>query len=289
MLSPPLHLTLPPSVRYIALVLPVLVQTLPRSDKANLLAIVLGVGMAFFLAIEPTQEWLLLVLAGLAAFGTDGVLRSHPSSPFARIDDTASFLFLPALLTLGGGLFLEDVIEGYWSAPVGALTTIGFAALLNGQYLSVDARWPVYPTARLVVSICAYVAAFALYSVVYEFGVDLLGAAFSVGLVSLLLSLEVLREATPVGATPVGATTAARTAAVYAGAIGLFLAQLTWSLHFMPLEGFLAAAFLLLAFYVATGIAQNYLLRQLDLTTAGEFAAVAAVGLSIVVIAHNVG
>ena len=59
--------------------LPVLVQTLPRSDRANLLAIVLGVGMAFFLAIEPTQEWLLLLLAGLAALGTDGVLRSHPS------------------------------------------------------------------------------------------------------------------------------------------------------------------------------------------------------------------
>ena len=264
--------------------LPVLVQTLPRSDKANLLAIALGMGMAFYLAIEPTQEWLLLVLAGLAALGMDGVLRSHPSSPFARFDDTASFLLLPALLTLGGGLFLEDVVSGYWSAPVGALTTVGFAALLNGQYLSVDARWPVYTTARLVVSIGTYVAAFALYSVVYEFDVGLLGGAFCVGLVSLVLSLEVLREA-----TPVGATLQARTAIVYTGAIGLFLAQLTWSLHFLPLEGFLAAAFLLLAFYVATGIAQNYLLRQLDLATAGEFAVVAAVGLSIVVIAHNVG
>jgi hypothetical protein len=265
-------------------VLPVLVQALPRSDRANLLAIVLGVGMAFYLAIEPTQEWLLLLLAGLAALGTDGVLRSHPSSPFTRIDDTASFLFLPALLTLGGGLFLEDVVSGYWSAPVGVLTIVGFAALLNGQYLSVDARWPVYPTARLVVSISAYVAAFALYSVVYEFDAGLLGGAFCVGLASLLLSLEILREATPVGSTP-----QVRTAAVYPCAIGLVMAQLTWSLHFLPLEGFLAAAFLLLAFYVATGVVQNYLLRQLDLATAGEFAVVAAVGLSIVVIAHNVG
>ena len=264
--------------------LPVLVQPLPRSDRANLLAIVLGVGMAFYLAIEPTQGWLLLLLAGLAALGTDGVLRSHPSSPFARFDDTASFLLLPALLTLGGGLFLEDVVSGYWSVPVGALTTLGFAAVLNGQYLSVDARWPVYTTARLVVSICAYVAAFALFSVVYEFDIGLLGAAFSVGLISLLLSLEILRET-----TPVGATTEARAAIVYPGAIGLFLAQLTWALHFLPLEGFLAAAFLLLAFYAASGVAQNYLLRQLDLATAGEFAVVAAVGLSIVVIAHNVG
>lgn len=269
--------------------LPVLVQTLPRSDRANLLAIVLGVGMAFYLAIEPTQDWLLLLLAALAALGTHGVLRSHPSSPFARFDDTASFLFLPALLTLGGGLFLEDVVSGYWSAPVGALTAIGFAGLLNGQYLSVDARWPVYTTARLVVSICAYVAAFALYSVVYEFDVGLLGGAFCVGLASLLLSLEIMREATPVGSTLQAPTGAARTAAVYPCAVGLFLAQLTWSLHFLPLEGFLAAAFLLLAFYVATGVAQNYLLRQLDLATAGEFAMVAAVGLSIVVIAHNVG
>ena len=260
------------------------IQAVPRVDRANLLAILLGVGMAFYLAIEPTQPWLLLLVAGLAALGTDGVLRAHPSKPFARLDDTASFLFLPALLTLGGGLFLEDVVSGYWSVPIGALTTIGFAGLLNGQYLSVDARWPVYTTARLVVSICAYVAAFALYSVVYEFDVGLLGGAFCVGLVSLLLSLEILREATPVGSTP-----QTRTAAVYPCAVGLFLAQLTWSLHFLPLEGFLAAAFLLLAFYVATGVAQNYLLRQLDLATAGEFAVVAAVGLSIVVIAHNVG
>jgi len=269
----------PAPVRYSALVLPVLVQTLPRSDKANLLAIVLGAGMAFYLAIEPTQEWLLLLLAGLAALGMDGVLRSHPSSPFARFDDTASFLFLPALLTLGGGLFLEDVVSGYWSAPVGALTVVGFAALLNGQYLSVDARWPVYTTARLVVSICAYVTAFALFSVVYEFDVGLLGAAFCVGLVSLVLSLEVLREA----------ATEARTAVIYSGAIALALAQLTWAVHFVPLEGFLAAAFLLLAFYVASGVAQNYLLRQLDVATAGEFAAVAVVGLGIVVVAHNVG
>ena len=49
---------------------------------------------------------------------------------------------------------------------------------------------------------------------------------------------------------------------------------------------FLAAAFLLLCLYVATGVVQNHLLRQLDLPTAAEFAAVAVVGLAIVVVAH---
>jgi hypothetical protein len=73
---------------------------------------------------------------------------------------------------------------------------------------------------------------------------------------------------------------------LHSTAIGLVLAEVTWSLHFLPLESFLAAAFLLLCLYVATGVVQNYLLRQLDWATAGEFAAVAAVGLAIVVIAH---
>jgi len=253
-----------------------LVQAVPRSDRANLLAIVLGVGMAFYLAIEPTQPWLLLLVAGLAALGTDGVLRSHPASPFARPDDTAAFLILPALLTLGGGLFLEDVVSGYWSLGAAFATIPLFAALLYGQYLSVDARSPVYTPARLVANVATYVTAFAFFAVVYEFEVGLLATAFCVGVVSLLLSLEMLRE---VELEP-------RPTLLYSTAIATVLAQVTWSLHFLPLESFLAAAFLLLCLYVATGVVQNHLLRQLDLPTAGEFAAVAVVGLAIVVIAH---
>jgi hypothetical protein len=253
-----------------------LAQPIPRSDRANLLAILLGVGMAFYLAIEPTQPWLLLLVAGLAALGTDGVLRSHPASPFARPDDTAAFLFLPALLALGGGLFLEDVVSGYWSLGVSLATVPLFAAVLYGQYLSVDARSPAYAAARLIANIAAYVTAFAFFAVVYEFDVGLLATAFCVGLVSLLLSLELLRE---VELQP-------RTTGLYATAIAMLLAEVTWSLHFLPLESFLAAAFLLLCLYVATGVVQNHLLRQLDLPAAAEFAAVAVVGLAIVVIAQ---
>jgi hypothetical protein len=251
-------------------------QAVPRLDRANLLAIVLGVGIAFYLAIEPTQPWLLLLVAGLAALGTDGILRSHPASPFTRPDDTVAFLILPALLAMGGGLFLEDVVSGYWSIGVAFGSVPVFAAVLYGQYLSVDARSPGYTTARLVANVAGYVTAFAFFSVVYEFEVGLLAAAFCVGLVGLLLSLEMLRE---VELEP-------RPTLLYSTAIAIVLAQVTWSLHFLPLEGFLAAAFLLLCLYVATGIAQNHLLRQLDLATAGEFTAVAVVGLAIVVIAH---
>lgn len=253
-----------------------LAQAVPRLDRANLLAILLGAGMAFYLAIEPTQPWLLLLVAGLAALGTDGVLRTHPASPFTRPDDTVAFLILPALLVLGGGLFLEDVVSGYWSIGAAFVTVPLFAAVLYGQYLSVDARSPAYAAARLVANIAAYVTAFAFFSVVYEFELGLLATAFCVGLVSLLLSLELLRE---VELQP-------RPILLHSTAIAVLLAEVTWSLHFLPLESFLAAAFLLLCLYVATGVVQNHLLRQLDLPTAAEFAAVAVVGLAIVVIAH---
>jgi hypothetical protein len=252
------------------------IQAVPRVDRANLLAILLGVGMAFYLCIEPTQPWLLLLVAGLAALGTDGVLRTHPASPFARPDDTVAFLILPALLVLGGGLFLEDVVSGYWSLGAAFATVPAFAAVLYGQYLSVDARSPAYTAARLVANIAAYVTAFAFFAVVYEFEVGLLATAFCVGLVSLLLSLEMLREV----------ELQLRPTLLHSTAIAVLLAEVTWSLHFLPLESFLAAAFLLLCLYVATGVVQNHLLRQLDLATAGEFAVVAVVGLAIVVIAH---
>ena len=257
--------------------LPAMAQAVPRLDRALLLAILLGAGMAFYLAVEPTLEWLLLLLTGVAALGTDGVLRSHPASPFSRPDHTIGFLFLPALLTLGAGLFLEDVIDGYWSVGVGLITIPGFAAVLYGQYFSVDARASAYGAARLAVNIAAYVAAFAFFSVIYEFEVDLLPAAFGVGLVSLLLSMEMLRDA----------RLEARPTLIHSAAIGMILAQATWALHFLPLEGFLAAAFLLLTFYIATGVMQNYVLRQLDWATAAEFAGVAAVGVAIVVVAHT--
>ena len=129
--------------------LPVMTQAVPRLDRAILLAVLLGVGMAFYLSIEPTQEWILLLLAGLAALGTDGVLRSHPASPFSRPDHTIAFLFLPALLTLGAGLFLEDVIDGYWSVGAGLITIPGFAAVLYGDRQSTRLNSSHIPLSRM--------------------------------------------------------------------------------------------------------------------------------------------
>ena len=97
-----------------------------RVDRVHAMAAVFGVGMVTFLGVEPTQNWLLLLLAGLVALGTDAVVRTHPRGRFQRLDDTALFLFVPVLFTLSVGLFLEEVAEGYWSVPAGLVGAVGF-------------------------------------------------------------------------------------------------------------------------------------------------------------------
>jgi hypothetical protein len=203
-----------------------------------LLAAVYGLGVGMFLAVEPTRPWILLLTTVLVALGSDGIIRSYPSGVFRDVADTAPYLLLPVLLALGAGLFFEDTATGYWVWPAAAASAILMAATLYGQYVSVNPLAPAYPLARLMLTVVTYLTAFAFYAVVYSFGIGLLPAAAVVGLVSVLLANDILREAE---------TNPWRTL-TYAAAIGLVVAEARWSLHFLPLEGFLAGVFLLLAF-----------------------------------------
>jgi hypothetical protein len=244
-----------------------------RSPRVPLLIIVFSIGLLLFLAIEPTKPWILLVVTGLVAFGTDGILREHPHG--AREEDmawTAPLLFLPTLLTLGAGLFLEDALGGYVVLP-GVLLTAGLmGAVLYAEHASIDGASASYATARFVLNIATYLTAFALYAVVYAFDVSLVPAALTVGLVSLLLSVEVLREAE---ADPMRAL-------AFSAVVGLIVAEARWALYFLPLESYLAGVFLLLVFYLTSGLVQHHLNDDLSPPVVSEFAAIAALGVVIV-------
>jgi len=239
-----------------------------------LLAAVYGLGVGMFLAVEPTRPWVLLLVAALVALGTDGIIRSYPSGVFRDVADTAPFLLLPVLLALGAGLFFEDTATGYWVWPAAAASAFLLAAALYGQYVSVNPLAPAYPLARFILTMTTYLTAFAFYAVVYSYDVSLLPAAAVVGLVSVLLANDILREAE---ANPW------RTLA-YAAAIGLVVAEVRWSLHFLPLEGFLAGVFLLLAFYVSTGLVHHTLIGNLTRPILAEFGGVTLSGLVVVVL-----
>jgi hypothetical protein len=251
----------------------------PRSAMIPLLAIVYGIGLALFLAVEPTQPWILLVVVALVGLGTDGILRSHPAAQLRGPADTAPFLFVPVLLALAAGLFLEELLDGYEAVPGAVGAGVLLALAVYGESATAVAAAPSYATGRLLLNVITYLSAFAFYAVVYSFDVDLLPAAFAVGLFSTLLAVELFREA----------EADAYRALVFAGAIGVVAAEARWALYFLPLEDFLAAVLLLLVFYLSTGLVQHHLTGHLDRHIAGEFGAVSAIGIAVVVLGRVFG
>jgi hypothetical protein len=246
-----------------------------RLDRVYALALILALGMTTFLAIG--ENWVLLLLSGLAALGTDGVVRTHPRGHFKRLDDTALYLFVPVLFTLGLGLFLSEVADGYWTVAVGLLSAVPFWFILRAEYDSVDRHAPAYQSTRLVLNLTTYVIAFLFFATIYDFELDLLTSAFAAGIVSFLLAIEVLREEE---------MDTSRTM-LYALAIGVLLAETAWATHFLPLDGSAAAVFLLLALYLMTGMMHNYLGNRLSLKTASEFTVVALAGLAVVITSRS--
>jgi hypothetical protein len=234
------------------------------------MAVVIAIGLTTFLAVE--QNWLLLLLCGLAGLGADAIVRTHPKAKFHRMEDTALFLFVPVLFTLGLGLFLNEVAEGHWTLFAGVISGVPLWAILWAEYTSVDRSASGYDSARLILNVATYITAFLFFATIYDFQLSLIESSLAAGVIGLLLAIEVLREE---------AMDTTRTL-LFAVAGGILLGQTAWSTHFLPLEGDAAAVFLLLAFYLMTGLTHNYLADRLNLRTGGEFAAVFVAGLVIV-------
>jgi hypothetical protein len=246
--------------------------SITRLDRIFIFAAVFALGLTAYLAVEPTENWILLLLCALTAFGADNVVRTRPGAHFQRLDDTALFLFVPVLFTLSAGLFLEEVASGHWTIAAGLLSAIPYWFILWAEYGSVDRASPRYHLHRLILNGATYIIAFLIFSTMYDFDLSLLTTAFAAGVVSLLLGIEILREE---------ALDTTRTL-IYALAIGVLLAEAAWVAHFLPLDGSGAAVFLLLAFYLMSGLMHNYLADRLSPRTAGEFSAVALSGLVMI-------
>jgi hypothetical protein len=247
-----------------------------RLDRVHVLAGVFALGLTLYLAVSPTQNWLLLLLSGLVAIGTDAVVRHHPRAVFQRLDDTALYLFVPVLFMLSSGVFLKEVADGYWTVGLGIASVVPFWAILRAEYESVDRTSEHYQVTRLVLNGATYVIAFLFFATIYDFDLSLFTASFAAGIVSVLLAIEVLREE--------GMDTT-RTI-LYSLAIGVLLAESAWTTHFLPLNASAAAVFLLLTFYMMSGLMHNYLANRLNRQTASEFFAVALAGLAIIIVAQ---
>jgi len=240
------------------------------------LAIVVGVGLAAYLTIHPTQPWILYLVAGLAALAVDGLVRSNPQWHTGGMLASLVFLFLPVLTVIGAGLFIDEAIAG----QARLLTAAGGAAAVGivayGEYHTVDYGSKLYGPMRLALAVATYLAAFALYTVIFTRHVSLPLAAVLVGAVSLALAMELLRESRLLGPSSL----------LVGVAIGVSVAELRLALYYFPLDGLLAGALLIIGFYLATGLVHHLQDHDLEWGTTAEYLLVSAVGTAAVVVAR---
>jgi hypothetical protein len=242
----------------------------------HVLAGVFALGLTLYLAVSPTQNWLLLLLSGLVAIGTDAVVRHHPRADFQRLDDTALYLFVPVLFMLSSGIFLKEVAEGYWTVGAGVASVIPFWIILRSEYESVDRESQYFQWSRLWLNGATYVIAVLFFATIYDFDLGLFTASFAAGIVSVLLAIEVLREESMESTRTI----------LYSLAIGTLVAEAAWATHFLPLGGSTATVFLLVTFYMMSGLMHNYLADRLNRQTATEFTALALLVLAIIIVAQ---
>jgi len=242
--------------------------------RAVVLTAVTYAGLVAYLGIRPTQHWIVWLVAALAALGVDGVVRSNPRWRDEAPHASAVFLFLPGLAVLGGGLFIEHAVDGY-ARPLAALIPgLGLGLIAMGEYYTVDYGSRAYGTMRLILAVATYLTAFALYTVIFVSDVPLALEGLLVGLVSMALSMELLRESRLLGPSSL----------LVGLAIGISLAELRVALYFFPLDGLLAGALLIIGFYLATGFVHHLLDHDLEWSTTLEYLVVAAVGTAAVVV-----
>jgi hypothetical protein len=242
--------------------------------RAVLLAIVATAGIVGFVAIRPSQEWILWLTAAMVALATDGIVRGNSrwteDAPLASV----AYLLLPALTVIAAGFFIDEAVDGYARPIAGLGAGIATAVVVYGEYQTVDYTSRAYGPMRLVLAIATYLAAFAIYTVVFSRDVELPLAAALVGLTSFALAIELLRESRLLGPSSL----------LVGLAIGVSLAELRLSLYYFPLDGLLAGALLIIGFYLATGIVHHLLDHDLELGTLAEYLVVGAVGTAAVVV-----
>lgn len=227
------------------------------------------------LTLVVSKWWLLaLLLGGLAATGTRAVVYAHPSFPRRASSGYAlSFWLLPGLLVILATLWLPLLATtlGWWLGGIAAAGLVLWFVVL-ADYHTIAPRDTHYELGRLWLNLVAYVVAFGFFVVIYRTRARSILTATEVMLVSGLLAASILR---------VGPAQAGRSW-LFAGIAALIMGQSMWALNFWRLPPLTAGLWLLLIFYLVTGLAQQCLLGRLTRRALVEFAAVAAAGLFVI-------
>jgi len=215
---------------------------------------------------------LAVILTTLVCAGVDAIMRTHPAVYPRSLFYTATFWVLPGLLTLAGLTLLNDMTWWVYRMVLIGLTGMLLAFVMVLQFRSIDPAVEGHPGARLALNVVVYIAALILFIELYGARLRSVVSATGILAASGALALERLRDAMGYAGGK------ARRTWLYAGVIAILMGETTWALNYCGIDSRLGGAFLLLIFYVLTGLAQQYLWQRLDRRAVIEFIALCAVG-----------
>lgn len=221
----------------------------------------------------PVSALLVTVAVVAVGGGTFFFIRRSGDLPLSvPVVSAVTYILVPMALTAGGALVTQQLLMGAYR-PLGMVIASGGVLVLSYcQRLLARRRDGTPHAARLVTHLSVYLAAFLLFVALEGLPLRPLVRAIFVGSISGLLSFELLRDALE----DFGKTS------LYGITITLVLSELSWALDYLPLSHLLTSLLLLLAYYLVSGIAHNYLLRQLSRGVALEFLGVTAVSLAMI-------
>jgi hypothetical protein len=221
--------------------------------------------------------WLGAALVGLigVVVGAAAELHGRMQPLFSAVADRLRYLLwiLPGLLTWAVGLALvlwrpDDLVLARGLPLIGALL-VGLAVFAQDREIAVavDAAEPgALP--RQLLSLLTYLAAFGLFTLIYQIKERSLISATTTAVVAALLSLVLLR----------GAGAARQRTMLYAAFIGLAMGEVTWALNYWVVRELVGGAVLLLIYYVVVGLIEIVLRGELTRRLLSEYLAVGIVG-----------
>jgi hypothetical protein len=199
--------------------------------------------------------------------------RLHPA--FSRIADRVGLTLwiLPGLLiwTAGFALVLwrpDDLFMGPGLPLLGALL-VGLAIFAQDRELALAAdAGESSALPKQLLSLLTYLAAFGLFTLVYQIKERSLISATTTAFVAALLSLVLLRGS----GAPLNRTL------LYGALIGLALGEVTWALNYWVVRELVGGAVLLLIYYVTVGLIEIVLRGELSRRLLAEYLGVGIVG-----------
>ena len=124
-----------------------------------------------------------------------------------------------------------------------------------------------------MLNVGVYIAGLILFVALYGSRLRSVISSTGILLASSMLTLELLRDT----------QSDTRRIWLYAAMTGLLMGELTWALNYCSIDARVGGTFLLLVFYVLTGLSQQYLWDRLTRRVAIEYGIIWTVGLGMLV------